>query len=536
MISSFSVVPDRATRERLYELTSAIYAELEMKDSGAEASQWLKELLSVVNKIVQLLRTTYIKGQFQTDPETTSREAVALRLKLLEQTASLRLLRYQAPSSSHLQNDTALLSTSVDEAVLRLDKMLESRTPTEETCSQGHDGVQDNDLAHHGLVLVVDDDINNRDLLSRRLRREGYDVLVAGSGHQALRIVREHHLDLILLDLVMPGMDGMAVLQVLKSDPELSSIPVLVVSAYDGIEHAIACIEQGAEDYIAKPFNRTLLQTRVHALIERKFLRDAEAKHTKDLELALVEIYKERRRTEELLLNILPSRVANELRVHGVVRPTHYEDATIVFADFVQFTRRTKQLSASELVRQIDVYFSAFDEVIVLYSLEKLKTIGDCYMYVAGVPEQTISHAVDSILAGLELIQTSERLIAKGALPLTMRIGIHSGPVIAGVVGKRKFAFDVWGDTVNTTSRIEAAGIPGQISVSSETYLRTKNFFNYSDRGQVFTKDQRLVQLYTTHGIGCDADGVANKLAVADFEHRYRSQFNKPLTAAPWLT
>ncbi|MGH9566197.1 MAG: response regulator, partial [Candidatus Angelobacter sp.] len=241
--------------------------------------------------------------------------------------------------------------------------------------------------AHHaGLILVVDDNEGNRDVLSRRLLRDGYEVMLAETGRQALRMAKRYHFDIILLDIMMPELDGIAVLFELKRDSELRHLPVIMISAVDEEESVVRCIQLGAEDYLPKPFNPVLLRARINSLLERKRLRDDEMRKAAELAEALEKIEAQRKKTEQLLLNILPRPVAEELQAQGSVQPLYFEDVTIVFADIVGFTLATEHLPADELVNILHRYFTAFDNIMERYGLEKLKTIGDCYMFAGGCP------------------------------------------------------------------------------------------------------------------------------------------------------
>ena len=394
-------------------------------------------------------------------------------------------------------------------------------------------GAPDRELHKPGLMLVVDDNEANRDILSRRLLRDGYEVMLAENGRQALKMARRYDFDLVLLDIMMPELDGFAVLQELKNDNRLRGIPVVMITAINETESVVRCIELGADDYLPKPFNRTILRARVAALLERKRLQDAELNKTQELVKALAEIKKQRQKAEELLLNILPSSVAQELQTQGSVSPMYFEDVTIVFADFVGFTRSTEDLAADVLVRLLHEYFSAFDEVIRRYSLEKLKTIGDCYMFVGGLPERTRSHPVDAVLAAFEMEDATREISARNRSDWKLRIGIHTGPVIAGVVGLYKFAFDIWGESVNHSSRIESSGAPGRINLSRNTYIRVKDFFSCESRGAIRTKEGREVEMYFANGIASSSSVATSLDESVVFAERYRTYFGKVLPAFP---
>ncbi|HEX4276603.1 MAG TPA: adenylate/guanylate cyclase domain-containing protein, partial [Bryobacteraceae bacterium] len=198
----------------------------------------------------------------------------------------------------------------------------------------------------------------------------------------------------------------------------------------------------------------------------------------KELEVSNHRLDEERRRAEGLLLNILPAEVARELDIKGLVAPKFFEDVTVMFTDFVGFTTSAEKLAAEELVALLNDYFTVFDEITKKHGLEKMKTIGDSYMCIGGLPMRNPSHPVDTVLAALEMV-TYVRERPPGDLPVEwgMRVGIHTGPVVAGVVGTRKFAFDVWGDTVNFSSRMESSGVANRVNISERTHARVKDFF-----------------------------------------------------------
>jgi len=218
-----------------------------------------------------------------------------------------------------------------------------------------------------------------------------------------------------------------------------------------------------------------------------------------------VAINLERSKSEKLLLNILPAEVAAELKETGKTFPKRYNDVTIIFTDFVGFTKIAETLSAEELVLELDRCFSYFDTVCEKYNLEKLKTIGDAFMCAGGLPVTNTSHALDCALAALEIQRFMEQMKqlkeAQGFSYWELRLGMHSGPVVAGVVGEKKFAYDIWGDTVNTASRMESSGIPGRINISAETFARLDGRFACEHRGKVYAKNKGEIDMYFLNAI-----------------------------------
>lgn len=385
-----------------------------------------------------------------------------------------------------------------------------------------------------GHLLVVDDNEVNRDVLSRRLIREGYTVTLAADGREALEKLEQEPFDLVLLDIIMPGIDGFAVLKHVRSNPRWKDTAIIMISALDEIASVVRCIEMGAEDYLPKPFDPVLLRARIGALIERKRLRDDERMQAVRMEAAFREADLQKQAAERTLRNILPEKIATELSERGSVEPMYFEDVTIGFTDFVGFTLSTEKLAAEELVGLLHEYFTAFDHIMARYGLEKMKTIGDSYMFVSGMPERQPSHPVDAVLAALEMVETVKNMAhPAGLVDWKIRVGLHTGPVIAGVVGIHKFAFDIWGESVNFASRMESSGEANRVNLSERTYSRVKDFVSCTPRGPVKTKDGREVEMFF-------ADGVHDKLIddrsispPAAFARRYKIYFQKEAKAFP---
>lgn len=276
-----------------------------------------------------------------------------------------------------------------------------------------------------------------------------------------------------------------------------------------------------------------IVKWRLHALRERnRKLEVIIAKRTEEIREQRDEIKQEEERTEALLLNILPGPVAHELRATGKVEPTAYDEITVCFTDFVGFTLSSEKIAAADLVEGLHRYFTAFDEIVDRYGLEKLKTIGDSYMFVGGLPDGKRSHAVDVVMAAFEMLDVIERF-STSYPHWNVRIGVNSGPVVAGVVGVKKFAYDIWGQTVNFAARFQSSGSPNRINMSCRTYELIRDFIECEPRGHIRIKEGRQIEMYFAQHVrhelvGKDAEGIPEA-----FAELYRQRFGQVPAAFP---
>ncbi len=508
-----------------------------------------------------------------------------------------------------------------------------------------------------GCILVVDDNADNRDLLTQQLQRQQYTVATAANGLQALQMVAIGNYDLILLDVMMPEIDGYEVLQQLKADERWRHIPVIMISALDDIESVVRCIEKGAEDYLSKPFSPVLLRARIGACLEKKQLRDqefiylnqlsqahneittlnqrlasennrlnelneelkvqiterqkAEEKYRSIFENAVEGIYQitpagyylsanpalariygydspetliaeltdiasklyvspdrwqeftqaiaannqaissfesqayrrdgqiiwisenarsvhdsqgnliyyegivenitkrkkaeadlrqEKERSERLLLNILPKPVAEQLKKQESLIADRFENVTILFADLVDFSGLSLQLQPRELVQLLNEIFSTFDQLAEAHELEKIKTIGDAYMVVAGAPLVRADHASAIAEMAIAMQTQIQQFQRHDGQPFYLRVGINTGPVVAGVIGLKKFTYDLWGDTVNVASRMESQGVIGKIQVTETSYHLLKQTYHLEPRGIIEVKGRGPMPTYFLSG------------------------------------
>lgn len=241
----------------------------------------------------------------------------------------------------------------------------------------------------------------------------------------------------------------------------------------------------------------SLMSAQIGVALDNSFLYDQMEQKVLERTRELVE---EKQKSDELLRNILPESIAQELKANGVINPKKFNNVTVLFTDFKGFTQLAETLPAEKLVNELDVCFSAFDAIVDKYGLEKIKTIGDSYMCVGGLPVENSVHAANSVKAALEFVSFmkshSEKNRAANRPVFDLRIGLNTGPVIAGVVGKKKFVYDIWGDTVNIASRMESSGEIGRVNISEDTYMAIKDQFECEPRGEVQAKNKGLINMY----------------------------------------
>ena len=357
------------------------------------------------------------------------------------------------------------------------------------------------DLLSNARILVVDDSKMLRMGIARSLRQLGVTKIEeAVDGQHALERLEQETFDLMLLDMEMPQMDGLAVLARMQTNPELRNLPVIVISGGEAIEEVVSCIEMGAEDYLPKPFSQVLLRARLTSSLEKKKLRDLEIIQRKQLESQHLRLIQEQEKSELLLLNILPVSISERLKGGEQRCADSHANVSVLFADLVGFTRMSQGMTASQLVEVLHALFSEFDQLVEQAELEKIKTIGDCYMLVGGLPEARDDHAKAVVSTALLMLEAMDRFNEANNTELMMRIGIHSGPVVAGVIGKHKFTYDLWGNTVNVSSRMESSGTPGRVHISAQTAELLGDDFVLESRGLVQAKGLGEVATFYVNG------------------------------------
>ena len=339
-------------------------------------------------------------------------------------------------------------------------------------------------------ILIVDDNEDNRYTLQMLLEADGHERITSASGgNEAVALIEKQKFSLVLLDMMMPDLNGDEVLRLIKSNPETRDIPVVMISADTDTEKISKCIELGADDYLPKPFNPNILRARIGSALRRESLRLLESEY-------LSRVEHEKRHSETLLRNILPPEIAIRLRNGESTIADHYDDATVLFADVVGFGKIAARMRAYEVIGCLNHLFSEFDRLAEEVGVEKIKTIGDNYMAVSGIPTPRSNHARTATNLALDMVKAAARLQSRLPVPFPIRVGLHSGPLMAGVIGTRKFAYDVWGDTVNVAARIEAASQPNRVLTSAATAKALGSDFVLEGPQQIITKEERVLETF----------------------------------------
>ncbi|MBW6477901.1 MAG: response regulator [Bacteroidales bacterium] len=365
-------------------------------------------------------------------------------------------------------------------------------------------------------VWIIEDDQYLNGIIKRTLQKQGFNCISFLSAKET-----SDHINtfpggkinaIMLIDYLLGESDAVKLLNEIN---ELGySIPFVVMTGQGSQKTAVELMKLGAMDYVIKEDDfvdqivRSLMHVTEKIAVNRK-LEESKKKLKSNAEklkalndeiiMQKILVENEKAKTDKLLQSILPLKIANELLDKGYTKPREYDSVSILFADVIGFSDLAKSSPAIELVTRLDNYFYIFDEIIEQFGLEKIKTIGDCYMCAGGIPEENNHNAVIAVIVGLKIQATTLSLLDENdeSLPsFRLRLGIHSGPVVAGVVGKNKFVYDIWGDAVNIASRIVEASERDKVNISEETYKLVKKYFIFSERGEIITKRNYPIKMY----------------------------------------
>ena len=331
---------------------------------------------------------------------------------------------------------------------------------------------------HQPTVLIVDDSVENLQILSALLR-DDYKVKAAKGGLKALELISaDAQIDLVLLDIMMPDMDGYQVCEIIKKNPISAKIPVIFLTALNESSDETKGFSVGGADFIVKPFNADVVKARVKTHIE---LRE------------------ERKVTERLLKVLLPENAIQQLIRKGSYSPEIHPDASILFCDLDGFTQISSTLSPEDLVQELTDIFSNFDRISEAHHVVRIKTIGDAYMAVAGLDsfDGPGTHAADLVAAGLEFIRFLADRNTKFPVMWKCRVGVHTGGIISGIIGRSRFQFDVMGDHVNIAARVERSSQSMALTVTEQTLQHLdKTKYRITPKGDVFLKGKGEMPLF----------------------------------------
>ena len=325
------------------------------------------------------------------------------------------------------------------------------------------------------IVLIVDDAVENLQVLSGLLK-DKYRVKIAKNGEKAIELANATEKpNLILLDVVMPGMSGFEVCAQLKSDDSTKNIPVIFITALNESADETKGFSVGGADFISKPFHPEVVLARIQTHIE---LQAAKQK------------------SDTLLKVLLPENVVNDLINNGKHIPEIHNNVSILFFDFVGFTNMTTQMNPQVLIEELSGIFTDFDEICSKHHATRIKTIGDAYMATTGLGTDDKNHAVNLVNTAIDFINYLNNRNQTAAYKWQCRIGVHSGSVIAGIIGKNRFAYDILGDDVNIAAKVESAGVPMKVTITEASKQLCANEFVSESIGKVMLKRRGEMELF----------------------------------------
>ena len=346
-------------------------------------------------------------------------------------------------------------------------------------------------------VLLIDDQAMIGEAV-RRLLADQADVAYdfCRDWTQAVETATAFQPTVILQDLIMPGIDGLEMVGHFRRNPATADVPIIVLSAREEPVVKARLLDAGASDYLVKLPDQVELiaRIRVHSDGYRRLLERNAA--FAQLEQSLAELGREREKSDRLLHNIFPATIAERLKNGEATIAESFSDVTVLFADLSGFTEFSEHVDPQQVVGLLDEIFSTFDHLAHAHGVEKIKTIGDAYMAVSGLPVPRPDHAEAMAVMAIGMQEAFRGVMRNRGLALELRIGMHSGPVAAGVIGRQKFIYDLWGDTVNLASRMESHGEPSRIHVSPTTRALLGDAFRFADRGEVNVKGRGTLHTF----------------------------------------
>jgi class 3 adenylate cyclase len=338
------------------------------------------------------------------------------------------------------------------------------------------------------MVLIAEDESVIAIDIAKTLERLSYKVVGScRTGSDIIRKTGELKPDIILMDIMLDG--NITGIEAAEEITLLYDVPIIYLTAYADAATLEKAKLTEPFGYILKPFDERTLHTSIEMALYKHEINKKLKERTEELKA-------EKEKSDNLLQNILPIPIIKELKEKGIIAPRDYESVTLLFTDFEGFTQLASSMPPGELVAELNDIFKNFDRIINEYGLEKLKTIGDSYMVGGGFPIESKDHAVNIIKATIDMMEVIKNRNRNSKYEWKMRAGVHSGNIVAGVVGKIKYTYDVWGNTVNLASKMERQSTPGKINITSTTYELIKDEFECEFRGSTEIPGNGLVKMY----------------------------------------
>lgn len=342
-------------------------------------------------------------------------------------------------------------------------------------------------------ILIAEDDLDSRLLLQRILEKDNFQVTCAEDGEQAWEIFQQQEFCLVLTDWQMPNMGGLELIEKICATVKGRYVYLILVTARDAKADLVQAMDAGANDYVTKPYDKNELLARVRA-----------GMRIIELEQSLQEknqlLRSEQENSERLLLSIFPQAIADQLKKSPGVIADSFADASVLFADINNFASLAARMSPIEIVELLNQLFCRFDRLADSFGLEKIKTIGDSYMVAGGILEPRPDHAAAVASMALAMQQEIVDLYRHANEPLQLRIGIDSGPVIAGVIGSARLAYDLWGETVQNAEQLKNFGLPGSIQTSAASFALLRDSFILEERGAFYLPGSGEITTYLLTG------------------------------------
>jgi len=332
-------------------------------------------------------------------------------------------------------------------------------------------------------ILLADDSKPVRKFVTKILEEQNFDVTTFVNGQELIDFLNEGNGgDIILLDNQMPVKDGMTTLQEIKGHESWKNIPILFLSAITAKDQVVEALVLGADDYMEKPFNNKEFLARINVHVRIDQLKKA--------------IVKEKEKSDKLILNTLPKKIVDDLKMFGKTSPETFEDVTVYFSDIVSFTNHSTGMEPAALIDELNILFTEYDTIMENHGCERIKTIGDAYLAVSGMPVANKNHAYNMAMASIEIARFMQNRFDSRENGWELRIGLHTGSVVGGIVGEKKYLYDVFGDTINTSSRMESNSLPMHINVSETTYELLKDDFPFIKRDSLNVKGKGEMVMY----------------------------------------